>query len=111
MNRKLIARELITEAKKLMAADIYVQNTEILKQTSNYSEKFKKQAVQAGLNFCRPRFFIERDKCFSYIDFIKSPNCKTKDLQSEGTITKLSKLVRDMEDARADIQKQIDEDI
>lgn len=108
MDKKMIAKELISTAKRLMAANVYVQNTEILKQTSKYAEKFKKQATQAGLIFCRPEFFIERDKCFSYIDFIKMPYFKTSDMQSEGTIAKLGKLVRDMEDARLDIQKQID---
>ena len=41
MDKKMIAKELISTAKRLMAANVYVQNTEILKQTSKYAEKFK----------------------------------------------------------------------
>ena len=111
MNKKIIAKELISAAKLLMAANVYVQNPEIIKQVNDYADKFEKQAARSGLNFCSVQFFLERDKCFAYIDFIKSPYHKTRDLKDDGTIAKLGKLVRDMEDARADIQKQIDEEI
>ena len=43
-----------------------------------------------------------------YIDFCKDTFLKTRDLKDNGTFIKLNKLVRDMEDARLDIQKQID---
>lgn len=108
MNKKLIAKELITEAKKLMAADVYVQNPEIIKQVNDYADKFEKQAKRTGLYCVSIQFFLERDKCFAYIDFCKDTFLKTRDLKDNGTFIKLNKLVRDMEDARLDIQKQID---
>lgn len=89
-------------------ADGYVQNPEIIKQVNDYANKFEKQANRTGLHCVSIQFFLEGDKCLAYIDFNKGTDLKTRDLKDNATFIKLNKLVRDMEDARLDIQKQID---
>ena len=64
MDKKMIAKELISTAKRLMAANVYVQNTEILKQTSKYAEKFKNKLPRQDWFFVVQNFLSKEINAF-----------------------------------------------